>query len=267
MNVIPLSPWDLVFGALLVVALSALTAWMRVGITRSLVVAGARTVVQLLLVGYVLKALFATTSPGWVALVAAIMLVAAGREAVARQKRPLAGPWRYGVGTFSMFVSTFSVTVFALLVVVGPDPWYAPRYAIPLLGMMLGNSMTGVALATDRLTQGAAEGRAVIEARLTLGASAAEAIAPMQRDAIRVGLIPIINAMAAAGIVSLPGMMTGQILAGSPPVEAVQYQILVMFMVTAVTGFGAVISVYVVGRRLFDERERLRLDRLRPLKG
>jgi putative ABC transport system permease protein len=79
---------------------------------------------------------------------------------------------------------------------------------------------------------------------------------------MRVGMIPIINAMAAAGIVSLPGMMTGQILAGSPPLEAVKYQILIMFMIAAGTGFGTVIAVWIGSRRLFDERERLRLDRL-----
>jgi putative ABC transport system permease protein len=76
-------------------------------------------------------------------------------------------------------------------------------------------------------------------------------------------MIPIINAMSAAGIVSLPGMMTGQILAGTPPVEAVKYQILVMFLIAGGTGFGTMVAVSLAARRLFDERQRLRLDRLR----
>jgi putative ABC transport system permease protein len=91
--------------------------------------------------------------------------------------------------------------------------------------------------------------------------------AAIRRDAARSGLMPIINAMAAAGIVSLPGMMTGQILAGTPPMEAVKYQILIMFLITAGTGFGTLGAVWLGSKRLFDERQRLRLDRLKPGRG
>ena len=84
----------------------------------------------------------------------------------------------------------------------------------------------------------------------------------IRRESARVGMIPIINAMAAAGLVSLPGMMTGQILAGAPPIEAVKYQILIMFLIAAGTGFGTLIAVGAGARHLFDDRHRLRLDRL-----
>jgi len=154
------------------------------------------------------------------------------------------------------------VALFALIVVVGNEPWYQPQYAIPLLGMLLGNTMNGIALALDRLTQSAWEQRDVIEARLMLGYSASEAVSGIQQQVFRSGFIPIINAMAAAGIVSLPGMMTGQILAGAEPVEAVKYQILIMFLVSAGSGFGTLAAVHLAVRRLFDERQRLRLDRL-----
>lgn len=96
-----------------------------------------------------------------------------------------------------------------------------------------------------------------------LGQDWAQTIADIRRESMRVGMIPMINAMATAGLVSLPGMMTGQILAGSPPLEAVKYQILVMFLITAATGFGTVAAVWIGSRRLFDERQRLRLDHLR----
>jgi putative ABC transport system permease protein len=95
-----------------------------------------------------------------------------------------------------------------------------------------------------------------------LGQRDVDAIREIARDAMRAGMIPIINAMAAAGIVSLPGMMTGQILAGSSPVEAVKYQILIMFLVTAGTGFGVISVLQLISRRMFDKRERLRLDLL-----
>jgi putative ABC transport system permease protein len=95
-----------------------------------------------------------------------------------------------------------------------------------------------------------------------LGQTAKTAIQPQLKEAARAGMIPMINAMAAAGIVSLPGMMTGQILAGSPPMEAVSYQILIMFIVSAGTGFGTLLALTWLSRSLFDERQRLRLDRL-----
>lgn len=267
MSVIALSPFDLSIAALLILALAGLSLHLKLGVEKQLLLAAARSTIQLLLIGLVLKALFAHAQLGWVALIAAVMIIVAGREVMVRQKRRLLGWWGFGVGTVSMFVSSFTVTVMALVMVIGTIPWYAPQYAIPLLGMVLGNTMNGISLGLDRLTQDAAQKRPIIESRLALGQSWEMAISDSRREAIRVGLIPIINSMAAAGIVSLPGMMTGQILSGTPPVEAVNYQILVMFLIAGGTGFGTIVAVNLAARRLFDERQRLRLDRLSvPLK-
>jgi putative ABC transport system permease protein len=131
--------------------------------------------------------------------------------------------------------------------------------------MLLGNTMNGVAISLDRLNQSAWDKRQAIEAQLTLGASWSEAITDIRRDSIRSGLIPIINAMSTAGIVSLPGMMTGQILSGTPPVEAVKYQIMIMLLIATGTGLGTLAAVTLGSRRLFDARQRLRLDRLKKL--
>jgi len=259
---IQLSVFDLSLAALLVLALALTSARIYPGMAKQLLVAALRTAIQLTLIGLVLKALFANSHLLWVGLLSLLMLVVAGREVMARQHRRFAGRWGYGIGVVSMFVSSFTVALFALIVVVGNEPWYQPQYAIPLLGMLLGNTMNGIALALDRLTQSAWEQRDVIEARLMLGYSASEAVSGIQQQVFRSGLIPIINAMAAAGIVSLPGMMTGQILAGADPVEAVKYQILIMFLVSAGSGFGTLAAVHLAVRRLFDERQRLRLDRL-----
>ncbi|MEE9492717.1 MAG: iron export ABC transporter permease subunit FetB [Gammaproteobacteria bacterium] len=257
-----LSFFDLALASILVIAL-ALTAWpMSHRLAGDILVAAVRTVIQLLLIGLVLKALFETVNVWLVLLLASVMLLIAGREVMVRQQRRFSGRWGYGLGVLSMFVSSFTVTLFALLFVIGNDPWYLPQYAIPLLGMLLGNTMTGIALALDRLTQMTWDQRAVIEARLMLGHSPSAAIAQIKQQVFRTGLIPIINAMAAAGIVSLPGMMTGQILAGVPPVEAVKYQILIMFLIAAGAGFGTLTAVHLAVNRLFDERSRLRLDRL-----
>ena len=262
MKVIVLSYWDLVLAAGLVLLLALLSFRLQLGIGRQLTFAAVRTFLQLLLIGLVLKLLFENDRLLWVMLMALIMLLVAGREVVSRQKHRLRGWWSFSVGTLSMFLSTFTVTVLVLLVIIGNDPWYDPQYAIPLLGMMLGNTMNGIALGVDRLTSAAWSQHAIIEARLMLGHSWQEAVADVRRESIRTGLIPIINAMAAAGVVSLPGMMTGQILAGTPPLEAVKYQILIMFMISAGTGFGTVTAIALTAKRLFDDRHRLRLEHL-----
>ena len=137
-----------------------------------------------------------------------------------------------------------------------------PRYAIPLLGMVLGNTMTGVSLGLNGLATGLVTRRAGVEARLMLGASRHEALRPVVRAALRNAMMPIINAMSASGVVSLPGMMTGQILGGVAPSEAVKYQILIMFLIAGGTGIGAVTAVLGGTWRLTDHRHRLRLDRI-----
>lgn len=262
MNVISLSPFDLSMAALLILLLAFLSIILKLGLASRIIIAAIRTVIQLLLIGLVLKALFAEVNLLWVTALSFFMLLIAGREVMARQKRRFGGLWGYSLGTLSMFVSSFTLTVYALIVIVGTEPWYTPQYAIPLLGMMLGNTMTGVALALDNLTTSAWRQRAVIEARLILGQDWRMAIGDITRDSVRIGMIPMINAMAAAGIVSLPGMMTGQILSGTEPMEAVKYQILIMFLITAGTGFSAMLATWIGARHLFDDRQRLRLERL-----
>ncbi len=263
MDVISLSPADLTIAASLVVVIALLQWRMRLGNTKSLLIAATRTVLQLLLLGMVLKVVFAASNLYWIALLSAIMLVAAGREVMVRQKKRFVGSWGFLLGTSSMFVSAFSITLLALLVIVQPEPWYLPQYSIPLLGMLLGNTLNGITLGLDSLTRNAWEQNSIIDGRLALGETWSTAISDIRRDSIRVGMIPIINAMSVAGLVSLPGMMTGQILAGTPPLEAVKYQILIMFLIAAGTGMGTITAILIGCRRLFDDRERLRLDRLR----
>ncbi|MDH5785043.1 MAG: iron export ABC transporter permease subunit FetB [Chromatiales bacterium] len=262
MNFISLTPLDLGIASTLVILLSLLSYRFALGISRQLIFAALRTTVQLLLIGLVLKLLFANVHLGWVVLISMIMLLAAGRIVMERQERRFIGWWGYGVGTLSMFLSSFAVTLITLIVIIQPEPWYQPQFSIPLLGMMLGNTMNGVALGLERLTTSVYQQRRIIEARLIQGQTWCEAIEAIRRDAMRVGMVPMLNAMAAAGVVSLPGMMTGQILAGAEPMEAVKYQILIMFLIASGTGFGTMGAVHVAARRLFDERERLRLDRI-----
>jgi putative ABC transport system permease protein len=262
MNIIILSPIDLAIAAFLVITMALLSWILRFGISLRLIIASLRTTLQLLLLGLILKTLFTTIYHAWLAVMAVVMLLAASREVISQQKLKFSGMWSFGVGMISMCISSFSITIMALLVIIQVDPWYTPQYAIPLLGMLLGNTMNGIAIGLDRLTTTAWDLRSTIETRLTLGEPWNQAIGDIRRESFRSGMIPIINAMSVAGLVSLPGMMTGQILGGNPPVEAVKYQILIMFLIAAGTGFGTITAVWLGSRRLFDERQRLRLDRI-----
>ena len=260
MGVKPLSAFDLSLAAGLVVAL-ALCSWrLRLGLEKRMAISALRTTVQLLLIGQVLRVLFAHASFPFVFAISMVMLMVAGREVGARQHRRIKGLSGWLLGTGSMFVSSFAVAFFALAIVIANDPWYTPQYAIPLLGMLLGNTMNGIALSMDRLTESLWQQRRMVEQRLLLGRTSLEAIHELRQQAMRSGMIPIINSMAAAGLVSLPGMMTGQILGGSSPMDAVKYQILIMFLICAGTGFGVVTAITLTCRKLFDDRQRLRLE-------
>lgn len=262
MTYIALNYVDLALAALLVLIHAALSLALQLGLGRQIVLAAVRMVAQLALLGLVLEALFSAVSLLWTALAALVMVIFAGREAAARQARKFTGLWSYGIGTGAILMGASLITVFALTTQLRPEPWYDPRYALPILGMILGNTMTGISLGLDTLTTTARRERAAIEAQLALGRDKWQAFTPTLREAMRSGLIPIINAMAATGLVSIPGMMTGQILAGAAPRDAIKYQLLVMFLIAGATGIGVFGAVYGGAARLSDARHRLRLDRL-----
>jgi putative ABC transport system permease protein len=235
---------DLAVAAILVVLNAVLTWMLDLGLSRIILIAGVRAVVQLLLVGLVLKTVFALASPVLIAAVALAMFAMASYEISSRQERRFAGAWGYGIGAGTTMLATLLVTAFALL------------------GIILGNVMNGVSVSLNALSTAVIRERAAIEARLALGTNRYTALKPLQRSALRSGMIPIINQMSAAGVITLPGMMTGQILAGMAPVEAAKYQILLLFLLGGGAGLGALAAVYVATWRITDERDRLRLDRL-----
>ena len=260
---IHLTPWDLVIASVLIILLAITSLLLQLSIARQLVIAAIRNVIQLLLIGYILKFIFNTSNLFLLAGIASIMLFVAGYEINARQKYPLKRWAGFKIGTSALFLSSFTMVLLTLMVIVAPTPWYSPQYAIPLLGMLLGNTMNGISLGMDKLNQSVYQQRAVIEQRLMLGQTYQEAIKEIRSESIRTGMIPIINSMAIAGLVSLPGMMTGQILSGTPPVEAVKYQILIFFLIASGTGFGIMLAVWMIAKRMFDDRQRLDLSILK----
>lgn len=252
--------WQLALSAGLIGVNLLLSMVFKLGLGRDLLVASLRMTGQLLVVGYVLSWIFGQASPAPVLLAAVVMATAAGFAAVDRARRRFRG--LRAQSTLAIAGAAFAVTGVSVVGILRVEPWFEPQVLIPLLGMVLGNAVTAVSLALDRFTEGLASQRAQVETLLALGATRWEAAHGLVREALRVAMIPTLNTMAVMGIVSLPGMMTGQILEGADPTKAVGYQIVIMFMIASAGALGTLAIVLMAFRALFDARDRLRLDRL-----
>jgi putative ABC transport system permease protein len=263
MNAISLSPQDLAISASLVVLDAILSLILALNLHRQILIAAARMVVQLAAIGYILKLVFALNNPAATLAIVLVMILIAGREVAARPEKRFKDLSNLALGAGSVALATMLTAILALTTAIRPHPWFAPRYAVPLAGIILGNVLNAASLTLDSLLGSAAREKPAIEAQLCLGAPYWQAVGPQLRAAIRRGLLPIINQMSASGIVTLPGIMTGQILAGLDPIEAVKYQILLMFLLSGGSGLAAVAIAYMAAWRLTDGRQRLRLDRLR----
>lgn len=262
-----LSPWDVAAAAALLLVNAGLSLVLGLGLARSLLVAGARMVVQLGLLALVLRTLFLTENPALTGAAMVVMAGFAGNEILARQERVAGRLWTAGLGAAAMLAAGWLITLPALALLVRADPWWSPRVALPMFGMVAGNAMTGISLALRSLVTTLTRDARAIEARLALGATRAEALGPALREALRTGLLPTINAMAAIGVVTIPGMMTGQLLGGADPMVAARYQMLIMFLIAGTSALALTAMVFALARRLSDDRHRLRLDRLGPPRG
>ena len=226
-NYIAISYPQLALGTLFIIINVCLSLTLQLRLTKSLVIASLRMIVQLLLVGYALQWVFTLRNPLLVLLVAVAMTSVAALSSVNRTRRRFSSI--YWNNFVCLLSASFLVTGLAVNGIIRVDPWYDPQYLIPLLGMVLGNALTGTSLALDKFMEDLSSKREQIEALLTLGATRWEAAHETLTEALRTGMIPIINSMMVMGLVSLPGMMTGQILAGASPTDAVRYQIIIIF--------------------------------------
>ena len=213
-------------------------------------------VAQLLAVGYLLHFVFALDHPLPILLLLLLMVGFAVQTVAGRVKRRMRRFYPI-VGT-AILIGCGGTTMIFCTLIIGLTPWYDPRYLIPLAGMIIGNSMTGASLAAERLAGEMNERREEIETALCLGATARQASLQAVRNAYRAALIPSINAMAAMGIVFLPGMMTGQILSGTEPILAVRYQIAIMCVITGSVALTAFLILVFGARSYFTLEHQLR---------
>ncbi|QIS22225.1 ABC transporter permease [Nocardia terpenica] len=244
--------WSGVAASLVLVAVAALIAYRQhLHLTRELVIAAARAGVQLVAVGAVLLILFRHTglpgALGWVVL----MIVIAGQVA---GRRGAGLPHAIRAATIGVaFGSVLTLGGLMLLGVISAQS----RVVVPVGGMIVSGAMQATGVALRRLREDAREARPAVEARLCLGLPASQAFLPYRRSALRTALLPSIDATKVVGLISLPGAMTGLILAGVDPLTAIRYQIVVMYMLLAATALAALAAARVAERYLFDDAQRL----------
>jgi ABC-type iron transport system FetAB ATPase subunit len=162
----------------------------------------------------------------------------------------------------ALLVNVGAVSLFAFGVIIRPTPLYNPQYVIPIVGMLLGNCINGVSLSLNNMMNGVQEQGSEIEVYLAFGANSVEASSRIIREAVRVGAMPMLNSMAVIGIISIPGMMTGQILGGSSPMTAAVYQMLIMILIATCT-FGTILAEVAFVRSVAFENEMLQTQRFR----
>jgi putative ABC transport system permease protein len=244
--------WGGVAASLLLVAVAAAVAYReRLGLTRDIIVASARAGLQLIAAGAILLVLFRWAglpgAAGWVTVMILIAGQVAGRRGMGVPRARIAATVGIAGGT--------GVTLGALVIARVIDA-RAP-VIVPLGGMIVSAAMQAAGVALRRLREDAHAARPAIEARLCLGQSAREAFLPHQRSALRTALLPAIDSTKVVGLISLPGAMTGLILAGVDPLTAIRYQIVVMYMLLAATALAALTCARLAERALFDRAHRL----------
>ncbi len=267
MSYYDLSAGNVAVAAMLILINAGISFALGLGLERRLLIAAVRTVVQLLLLGYILEWIFGARHWFAIVVVMLVMSAIAGYSAVTRTEHRYPGVWMTSMT--AVMSSSWIVIGIVLTGVISPAVWSSnpAQYAIPLMGMILGNTLNGISLGLDRLTEELTSRRAEVEMRLCLGGTRWEAAQPCIANAIRTGMVPIINSMMVVGLVSLPGMMTGQILAGADPMAAVRYQIVIMFIIAAGTALGTTAAVLLGYRRLFNRRHQLLVGTIRRVKA
>jgi len=255
-GVIDLSLWQMFFAYLLVVLVMGIIKLRGVSREKELLVASIRMTLQLTLTGYVLVYLFESMNPLYTILVIIVMEVFAIYNIYQRANMKLSKKIKEIIA-LSMAIGTLSSIIYFLLIVVNISPWYDPRYFIPISGMLIGNSMTGITLGVTRLVDGMRSKKHIVETALMLGATPKMAAKSIVDDAFDSAILPTINSMVGIGIVFLPGMMTGQILSGISPITAIKYQMAIMLGILGSVAFTTILFVQLGYRTFFNDEDQL----------
>jgi len=254
-DLISLDTVDLVLCLGLIGIAIALSLWRKLDLEKQLLYGALRSLMQLIAIGYILDIVFALDN--WLVVLGILGVMMTIASIVTRNRIDQKLPGLLSTVVLSLVTSSVFTVGYVILLIVQPDRWYEPQYLIPLAGMLFGNAMNSASLAGDRLLNAINQNRLEIETHLSLGGTGKQAIANYQKDAIRVGLIPTLNNMVVIGLVSLPGMFTGQVLGGSNPRDAASYQILILFAIVLVNLITTILITEGIYKKFFNQNEQL----------
>ncbi len=244
-----ISNGQLLLSVSLVLITGLVSALLKLGLLKSLLWGTVRAFLQLTLIGYVLTFVFELNNLLVILILILLMCGVASRESAKRISR--APKNTEFIAFIALAASTFLIGSIVVVLIIAPEPWYSPRVMIPIFGMILGSSMNGIALALDRMFSEVYSQADEVEQLLCLGATPWEAVQEQVRNAMKAGMTPTLNTLMVVGLVSLPGMMTGQILAGMDPQSAVRYQFVVLIMISAAVAIGCLIIIGLSYKKMF----------------
>jgi putative ABC transport system permease protein len=255
-SIIDLQLWQIIAAYIFVLILMIIVRLKGIPREKEIIISSIRMTLQLILTGYILVYVFNTPSPFLTILILTAMEMFSIYNIIKRTKKKLSKKLKQIIA-LSMISGTVSCLLFFLFVVVRISPWYNPQYFIPIAGMLIGNSMTGISLGVNRLVDSMEKQKDLVEGALMLGATPKMASKHIVDDAFDSAILPTINSMVGMGIVFLPGMMTGQILSGTSPVTAIEYQIAIMLGILGSVALTVVLFVQLGYKTFFNEDSQL----------
>ena len=243
--------WGLLIALAMVAVAAGISGIMRMGIGKTLLWSACRALLQLCAMGFIMAFVIKSNNPWFVLLLIAVMLVAAVQITLSRATgvpKGMAGPV-----LLSLVVTMLIMVSLVTELIIRPQPWYAPQLVVPLTGMLLGNTVSTLAVGLSRFFESMRERRDEIDTLLALGATAWEAARPSIVSSIRLGLLPTTASLASAGIVTVPGMMAGQVIAGGNPIDATKYQFLILAVIAALTLLADSLIMLMVYKKCFTK--------------
>lgn len=257
-KVIDLQIWQMAAAYIFIIVLLFIVKLRGIPREKEILISSTRMTLQLILTGYILMYLFQNSHPALTLLVIGVMEVFAIYNVFKRVKVKLFQKIKKIIA-ISMLLGTTSSLLYFILVVINLSPWYDPRYFIPIAGMLIGNSMTGISLGVTRLVDGMTTQKPLVESALMLGATPKMAAKKIVDNAFDSAILPTINSMIGMGIVFLPGMMTGQILSGVSPVTAIEYQIAIMLGILGSVTLTVILFVQLGYKTFFNDQQQLNI--------
>lgn len=252
----------LISAYIFVLILLAIVKYKKIGNQSQIILASFRMTIQLVIVGFVLTYIFENPNPFIILGILILMEGFAIFNIFGRVQTKISKNLKIVIA-FSMITGTVISILYFILIVVNLDPWFKPQYFIPLSGMLIGNSMTGISLGVEGLVNGIKDNKKLIENALMLGAQPAEASKKISNRAFYNAILPTLNSMIGMGIIFLPGMMTGQMLAGATPITAIKYQIAIMMGILGSVTLTVYLLVTFGTKSFFNDRSQIKMEKFK----